>query len=253
MTKFIIIQVLLAALIFISLKNVAGLNFVAQSATEGSSSVGASVKVSVCGDGIVEGRDEDCEGEDLNGQTCETQGYSGGDLSCDIACSFVYTECLAPTPTPTPSPTPTPQSTPTPTPTSTPASTATPAPTDSPSSSTSTITQLIEDAVALVTSTIDSIIPSQEKQEETIAFQPMPASVQVFDFDGNGNIDQYEIREAVQNWVDDWQLIMDLKSGPGFNKSSADYLEKISLAKCDLNHDNDCGLQDFSILMYYAR
>jgi len=65
----------------------------------------AFIKISICGNEIIEGG-EDCEGENLNGQTCESIGYGPGTLSCDIACSFDTYNCSpAPTPTPTPSPT----------------------------------------------------------------------------------------------------------------------------------------------------
>ena len=74
--------------------------------------VNATIKLSVCGDDIVEGS-EDCEGSNLNGKACASLGYAGGDLTCDIACTFATSSCIAPTPTPTPTPTPAPEPVPT--------------------------------------------------------------------------------------------------------------------------------------------
>src|SRR5574342_391374 len=72
-----------------------------------STTINATIKLSVCGDSVVEGQ-EDCEGSNLNGKSCTSLGYSGGGLSCDIACSFDTSSCISPTPTPTPTATPTP-------------------------------------------------------------------------------------------------------------------------------------------------
>ncbi len=47
-----------------------------------------------CGDGVIIGRFEDCEGEDLDGQTCASLGYYGGELACDpYTCTFVLGGC----------------------------------------------------------------------------------------------------------------------------------------------------------------
>ena len=58
------------------------------------------VKLSVCGDGVVEGS-EDCEGLDLNGASCENLGFLEGELSCDPSCSFNTAHCV-PIPEPEP-------------------------------------------------------------------------------------------------------------------------------------------------------
>lgn len=81
-------------------------------AQSSSTVIDVTLRISVCGDTIVEGP-EDCEGEDLNGNTCLSLGYGGGDLACDVSCSYDTSSCIPPTPTPTPSPTPTPTTTPT--------------------------------------------------------------------------------------------------------------------------------------------
>lgn len=40
-----------------------------------------------CGDGV-RGGDEDCDGLDLGGETCESRGSAGGELRCDEGCRF---------------------------------------------------------------------------------------------------------------------------------------------------------------------
>ena len=47
-----------------------------------------------CGDGNADGADgEDCDGADLNGNSCQTLGASGGDLACRVDCTFDTTGC----------------------------------------------------------------------------------------------------------------------------------------------------------------
>ena len=58
-------------------------------------SVAAGVSSSVCGNGIVESG-EQCDGSNLNGASCTSQGYSGGALSCSSSsCQFVTTSCTS--------------------------------------------------------------------------------------------------------------------------------------------------------------
>lgn len=64
------------------------------------SNVNATVKISVCGNEVVE-NGEDCENGDLQGKTCSNLGYSSGNLSCDISCSFDTSSCVVPSITPT--------------------------------------------------------------------------------------------------------------------------------------------------------
>ncbi|HEY4524192.1 MAG TPA: hypothetical protein VJL36_00315 [Candidatus Paceibacterota bacterium] len=55
----------------------------------------------VCGDSVVQ-TSEDCEGVDLNNQTCASQGFSSGALSCNTDCTFNASQCAAPIITITP-------------------------------------------------------------------------------------------------------------------------------------------------------
>lgn len=46
-----------------------------------------------CGNGVVEGL-ETCDGDDLNGETCQTQGFGSGNLLCEESCaSFDVAAC----------------------------------------------------------------------------------------------------------------------------------------------------------------
>ncbi|HCC67823.1 TPA: hypothetical protein DEP90_01245 [Patescibacteria group bacterium] len=63
--------------------------------------VSISVKLSLCGDGIIEGSEE-CEGINLNDQTCNSLDFQEGTLSCDPACSFNTHLCIPYPPPETP-------------------------------------------------------------------------------------------------------------------------------------------------------
>jgi len=52
------------------------------------------VSVSVCGNGIREGN-EQCDGSDLGGQTCQSRGYASGSLSCNTNCIFNTSQCTS--------------------------------------------------------------------------------------------------------------------------------------------------------------
>ena len=47
-----------------------------------------------CGDSLVqEGEGETCDGGNLNGQTCQSLGYTGGTLACGVGCIYDVTGC----------------------------------------------------------------------------------------------------------------------------------------------------------------
>ncbi|PKN26695.1 MAG: hypothetical protein CVU65_04900 [Deltaproteobacteria bacterium HGW-Deltaproteobacteria-22] len=49
-----------------------------------------------CGDNRVDiGRGEQCDSLQLNGQTCQTQGYAGGTLLCSAGCQFDFASCTS--------------------------------------------------------------------------------------------------------------------------------------------------------------
>lgn len=124
-----------------------------------------SIKISICGNEIIEGG-EDCEGENLNGQTCESIGYGSGTLSCDIACSFDTYSC-SPAPPPPPPPSPTHHiSTTTTSPTLESITTSSPSPTTKPT---------------------------------------LPVFLIPFDPDGDGKITLKEIFVVAKEWVGEWR------------------------------------------------
>lgn len=47
-----------------------------------------------CGDGIIDSG-ESCDGSNLGGHSCTTQGFSGGTLSCTASCTFDTTACTS--------------------------------------------------------------------------------------------------------------------------------------------------------------
>lgn len=50
-----------------------------------------------CGDNITDpGEGEECDGNDLSGETCQTQGYIGGSLRCTQDCLFDHSQCTTP-------------------------------------------------------------------------------------------------------------------------------------------------------------
>ncbi len=46
-----------------------------------------------CGDSLVQAADEDCDGANLNGNSCQSLGYAGGVLLCGDDCRFVVSQC----------------------------------------------------------------------------------------------------------------------------------------------------------------
>lgn len=177
-----------------------------------SQTVSASIKISVCGNDVAEGG-EDCDNADLAGKTCQSLGYGGGTLTCDISCSFDASSCTAPTPTPTPS------STPTPTPSS---------------SNNSSSTNTSEPTSSLTATQIPTTIPKPT----------LPLALQIFDINGVGKILISDLPIVVKLWVDEWKrAIIEEISGVSVSKEHK---------KCDVNNDGRCDMKDFSVLMFYV-
>src|SRR3989344_3839986 len=59
-----------------------------------STGINATVKITVCGDGAVE-TPEQCDGSNLGGASCTSQGFAGGSLSCSSACEFNTSSCTS--------------------------------------------------------------------------------------------------------------------------------------------------------------
>jgi len=188
----------------------------------------ADVKISICGNEIVEGGEE-CDNQDLNDQTCQTLGYAKGILTCDIACDFDTSDCsgiFVATPTPTIVPTSTPTPTPTPLPTSipTPGSISSVEATPIPQLLVSTPTPMVVEIL------VESLASLQEREEARIR----TVIKNFFDLDNSGKIEKNELKEVIKIWVDEWK---------GLSKTNT---------KCDINKDEGCDLTDLSILLFYV-
>lgn len=183
---------------------------------QSSSTVNATVKISICGNNIIEGN-EDCEGDNLNSNTCQTLNYQNGTLVCDISCSFDKTDCsgvLTPTPTPTVS-------------------------TDTNTS----ISPIITSPVIF-----SSIIEALTKRVELPSLTPdltLPSILQAYDRDFTGKIEADQMFSVVSLWVEEWK---DSILNPSTSQPSSD---ENSIKKCDIDSDGLCNLKDFSVLMYY--
>lgn len=157
--------------------------FVMFATVTAAATIDATVKISICGNGIIEGG-EDCESINLNGNTCSTRGYTGGTLTCDIACTFDVTSCSTVVPTAAPT------STPTPTTASTVAPTSVPGATDTPS---------IEPAATIIpepTTFTISTLPTQTN---------LPPALQPFDINGTGKITKNDLPTVVKLWINEWK------------------------------------------------
>lgn len=88
MSKKYLIICLFALSVFL----VADFFILAENISADSEAVTMTVKILVCGDGVREGWEE-CDNDDLGGQSCVSLGYGGGTLSCAPACEFNIFQC----------------------------------------------------------------------------------------------------------------------------------------------------------------
>lgn len=184
----------------------------------------AQVKLSICGDGIIEGAEE-CEGLDLNGATCASIGYLEGDLSCHSSCDFETTECI---PLPSPTPTPTPE------PTSSPENSSTSNDTSSSQSTSSTpsvvesITQQLQEA----TQQVQQYLSTASQNLRTI-----PPKIALY-LKESAELSSEELKETIEKFAATWRQSL---TQPSFNTNP----------DCDFNEDTVCDIVDFSVLLYY--
>jgi hypothetical protein len=80
-------------LLFTAIVLGAGAFFSKSALADSQGTVTITVKLSVCGNGILEGGEE-CDGSDLNGLTCIDFGYNGGTLTCNPDCTFNTSNCF---------------------------------------------------------------------------------------------------------------------------------------------------------------
>lgn len=191
---------------------------------ETSDNVNATVKIGVCGNGIVESPEE-CEGVNLNSQTCVGLGYASGSLSCDSACTFVVTAC-APKPTPSPSPA---------------------------ASSATTVTAATTTAAAITP--LATVIEAIKK-----IFSPLvpilPQKIKSFDTDKDGSLSFEELKVSVREWITSWQQDVAFRVSE-FNKNQSGAGNQppdlAVLQKCDINQDKICDLVDLSVILYFGK
>ncbi len=200
--------ILILALLFKGFTFVQGISF---------QDLEATIKISVCGDGKIEG-DENCEGDNLNNQTCESLGYGSGTLTCDIACSFDTYGCLpAPTTTPTPF---------------------------------SSTHQTIPQSDTTTSSLISSLAPTPFFYSTPKRTVSLPQAIIPFDTNCDNIIEISELFESVRDWVDSWII----KTSKSIIRRETSKKTRCGLIQdCDLNRDNECNIVDFSILMYYVK
>ncbi len=230
---------------------------------QASSIINATVRISVCGNGVKEGG-EDCDGSDMNSQTCTTQGYAGGTLICDYSCSFDFYSCTTPTSTPSPIPTTQPTRSPTPAPTSSPTNTLNPTSTPSPTPGiTPTPTAIVTASPVAATvsasprpynsplprtvaapSPYSKITQPEQDSGKTGQISQLPLEFKLFDVDNSGKIERKEVYTSVKDWVSEWKKQQ--------NPSLSQVIEPNTDLACDLNKDGVCTVKDFSLLMYHV-
>lgn len=176
------------------------------------STVNTTVKINICGDMIVEGP-EDCEGNTVNDVTCSDLGFSSGNLTCDIACSYDTTSCIPITPTPTSQ-----------------ASQRASVDGFSQIPSNSQETNFPAENGTLT----PSLVPSRIRSA-------LPPSLQVFDVTGKGRITRGDLPSVLQIWLDDWKALLDVNNRNNTGSTN-----------CDINNDTLCDMRDLSILLYYV-
>lgn len=200
------------------------IGFAGRAIAQYSQQINATVKISICGNDVIEGG-EDCEGANLNGKSCTTLGYSGGILSCDIACTFDTYACIPPTPTPTPTITPTPTQV-------TSFSNSGNSPSSSPTGEAQRTTTQLQS---------NSRIPEFFNSLVTNSRKTLPASMGFLDVRNIGKLLLSDISQIVRIWVDEWRFALRQQQQSNIAQNY----------KCDINRDKNCDIKDFSIMMYY--
>lgn len=188
----------------------------AQDATQ---RVNATVKLSICGNGVAEGGEE-CDQNDLVGKTCVSKGYTSGTLSCDTACSYDVSAC-----------------------TNVSTSTGSDKKEDENNDETQSSTGPPLNAFSQLLERI-GIRPSTPTAEQE---RLLTAQLAQYDADNDGKIESAEVAVSVGAWVDQWKSFLGQLSGT----QRSDILSGQKLP-CDLNSDIQCDIVDLSILLSYV-
>ena len=174
--------------------------------------VNTTVKISICGDLNVEGP-EDCEGSNLNSGTCSDLGFSSGNLTCDIACSYDTTSCIPIAPTPL-------------------------SEVSNPSKNDGSSQDQITTQVTSSPLENNAITPTSAPSRLNSV---LPPALQVFDISGSGRITRDDLPSVLQIWLDEWKAVLAMS-----NQNDT------ATADCDINNDTICDMRDLSILLYYV-
>lgn len=133
------------------------------------SSIDATVKISICGNNVAEGGEE-CDNSDLNNMNCSSLGYGGGILTCDIACEFNASSCVLT------------------------------APTDTPSSN--TITDVLSEPIA---QQFPTDAPVQIIETD---ISSLPLALRAFDLTNSGKIELSQLPTVLSLWVQEWKQML---------------------------------------------
>ncbi len=151
---------------------------------DSTSSVNATIQMSICGNGIVEGGEE-CDVSDFKKKACSNLGYTTGILTCDKACSYDSSFCTSPP--------------------------SLPVSNSSVSTSTNSTTGSTQETSQ--PSSIPFISTSRPIEPLTGEF------LNIFDPDKNGRIEVVEIFDAVKKWADAWKKFLGQETASGGNEA----------------------------------
>jgi hypothetical protein len=197
-----------------------------------SKNINATIRISVCGDGVAE-NPEECDVGDMKSATCRSLGFDTGSLTCDIACELDKTDCVGVAPS---SPTPTPA------PTLAPAS-ASPTVTPTSPNVTKDITQVASN-IQVTTPFLRQLFPTSAVQRPKI-----PEKITFFLQQQSDTRSTHPYGNIVKSWVDEWREYSQAGTLNQTPEITAD-LSNESL-ECDVNEDGLCNLVDFSVLLYF--
>ncbi|MCL4415130.1 MAG: hypothetical protein M1365_00290 [Actinobacteria bacterium] len=206
-----------------------------------SQSISTKVRIPVCGD-LVGEDPEQCDNNDLRGNTCNSLGYGTGTLTCDIACDFITTACPTLVPTAVPTPTLTPTVIPTPTVVS--------------ATTTTKESSVTAQNSPTVVPTESPFIPISFSNILRSVTRVIPQSILIYDTNMDGKIKKTEVFPVVKEWVRQWAEVASIFNSYSEQDSQQtskvqEYIKKNDQIKCDINKDNICNLFDLSVLLYY--
>ncbi|MFA6982286.1 MAG: hypothetical protein WC243_04700 [Patescibacteria group bacterium] len=130
----------------------------------------ATVKISICGDGVAEG-EEECDNDDLLGETCYTLGFGGGTVTCDPSCSLDTSLCI-----PVPPP-------------------------DEDDDDEDDDDNVVEEIVQVVQNIMRPFT-------QLVSIVTLPDYLKVFDINSDGKVRFDELFDSARVWFDDWKIYL---------------------------------------------